>query len=472
MKKIIYLILALPVVLLASCKEKENEIQKEQLATPEITVAAQTDSSFTIEWKSVEGADFYNYACSWSDEADSTSGTSLSFSGLEAGIAYTVTMTAVPVDPELYIESEPASVTVTLEQAEIKNGFTIELEEDSARRLVTVTITPDDQEMLYYREAFDDYYYEDLGGNPEDVWANALQSYIDMFGSPENVLMMVASRGVDEFQYEYVYDEHTYILVAGIDSSLNRITPIVDTMKYSGPVPPSDITFEVKVEEITTTSAVVYVTPSNNDPWSMLLIENSTLSEYSEDELKELIKVTYAGYINDGRVYNGAIDMTYSEGKLEPDTEYAVLTFGWNTTLSTEISRYVFKTLPASSSENLTFEWEVEILGPTDIHVIVTPSDMEARYIVLPLTMEEYEMYGDDIEGYIEYVTWGMLSTYEYASMWNVTGVDDEYFNEDYIYPDTSYKLLAVGVDIDNEAETADFYSPQYYENTVTTPAE
>lgn len=456
-----------------SCnKEKENEIEKEQLATPEIAVAAQTDSSFTIEWKSVEGADYYNYACSWSDDSDSTSGTSLSFSGLEAGMAYTVTLTAVPVDPELYIESEPASVTVTLEQAEVRNGFTIELEEDSARRLVTVTITPDDPEMLYYREAFDDYYYEDLGGNPEDVWTNALQSYIDMFGSPENVLAMIASRGVDEFQYEYVYDEHTYILVAGMDSSLNRITPVVDTVKYSGPVPPSDITFEVEVDEITTTGAVVYVTPSNNDPWSMLLIENSTLSEYSKDELEELVKVTYAGYINDGRVYNGALDMTYSEGKLEPDTEYAVLTFGWNTTLSTEIYRHVFKTLPASSSENLTFEWVVEILGPTDIHVIVTPSDMDACYFVLPLTMEDYEMYGDDIEGYIEYVTEGFLTPYEYASMWNVTGIDDEYFNYEYISPGTSYKLLAVGVDIDNEAETADFYSPQYYEKTVTTPYE
>lgn len=474
MKKIINLILVLSAVLIVSCnKDEQSEApEAQQLASPEISITEQTENSFTVAWTPVEGAASYNYTCEWTGEAGNTADTVLSFSGLEAGTEYVLAVSSFPADTVSYSESEPAVVRITLSGEEEKSYFTIGLEDNKDMRVMTVTIVPDDMGMLYYREAFDDYYFEKLGGNVEDVWSNALQSYVDMFGSDEAVLSMIAVKGTDEFQFEYMYDEHTYILVAGIDSTLNRITPIVDTMTYSGPVPPSDITFEVEYENVTSSGAVVWITPSNNDPWSMLLLESRALEGYTEEELETLIKVTYGEYINDGRVYTGRLDMTYKDGLLTPDTEYTVMVFGWNTTLSTEITRSVFSTLPASSSENITFEWDVEVLGPTDIHVVCTPSDISAQFIVLPFTLAEYEKYGDDVESYIEDVTGGWISTYDYASMFSVTGISDEYYDWEYISPGTSYKFLAVGVDINNEAGTVRFYSPQFYEETVTTPAE
>lgn len=474
MKKFIHLILVLPVVLFASCNKNEQKETPEvqQLASPELSISEQTENSFTVSWTTVEGAASYNYTCGWTGDAGNTAETVLSFSGLEAGVEYVLSVSSVPSDASLYSESEPAVVKVTLEEEKEKTYFTIGIQDNKDMRVVTVTIVPDDMDMLYYREAFDDYYFEELGGNAEDVWANALQSYVDVFGSPEIVLSMIATKGNDEFQFEYMYDEHNYILVAGIDSSLNRITPVVDTMIYSGPVPPSDITFEVEYEDVTSSGAVVWVTPSNNDPWSMLLLESRALEGYKDEDLETLLKVTYGEYINDGRVYIGRLDMTYRDGLLTPDTEYTVLVFGWNTTLNTEITKSVFSTLPAASSENITFEWDIEVLGPTDIHVVCTPSDMSAQFIVLPFTLAEYEQYGDDVETYIEDVTGGWITTYDYASMFSVTGISDEYYDWEYISPGTSYKFLAVGVDINNETETVRFYSPQFYEDTVTTPAE
>lgn len=478
MKKIIHLILVFSAVLIASCNKDEQQIETpelQQLASPEVSVVEQTEDSFAVAWAPVEGAASYNYTCGWTGDAGNTVDTTLAFSGLESGVEYVITVSSVPSDTTMYSESEPAEVRITLSEPTDpgeRTYFTIGIDDNKDMRVMTVTIVPDDMDMLYYREAFDDYYFEELGGNIEDVWTNALQSYLDMFGSEEAVLSMIALRGADEFQFEYLYDEHTYIMVAGIDSSLNRITPIVDTITYSGPVPPSDITFEVEYEDVTSSGAVVWVTPSNYDPWSMLLLESRALEGYTEEDLETLLKVTYGEYINDGRVYFGRLDMTYRDGLLTPDTEYTVLVFGWNTTLNTEITRSVFSTLPAASSENITFEWDIEVLGPTDIHVVCTPSDMSAQYIVLPFTLAEYEKYGDDVESYIEDVTGGWISTYDYASMFAVTGVSDEYYDWEYIYPDTSYKFLAVGVDVNNETETVRFYSPQFYEETVTTPAE
>ena len=214
------------------------------------------------------------------------------------------------------------------------------------------------------------------------------------------------------------------------------------------------------------------MTPTNNDPWSMLLIESSDIESYSDEELEDEIRYSYSDYINDGHVYRGEIDMTYHDGQLTPDTEYTVLTFGWNTNLSTEIFRYTFRTEKASSSETLDFEWDIEVLGPTEIHATITPSDNEAQYIVIPMPQSDYETYGTDIYSYVEYVTMGMITPYQYASMFATTGVTDRVFNDfdDGIYPGSSYMFCAVGVDLDTSTETVTFYSPQFYQDAVTTP--
>ena len=166
--------------------------------------------------------------------------------------------------------------------------------------------------------------------------------------------------------------------------------------------------------------------------------------------------------------------MKYGEGTLDPDTEYTVMVFGWNTALSTDIDTVRIRTDKASSSADLTFDWFIEVQGPMEIHAVVTPSDLEAQYIVIPMPDYDYEEFGTDIDAYLEYVTMGMITTYEYAYMFATTGVTDKVFDEwnDGIYPESSYMFMAVGVDMDNSTQTVEFYSPQTYGEMVTTPSE
>lgn len=482
MKRYLNLFLSLTAaVLLVSCTPdddnnddgRQDGVEKTRLATPELRVLSQDATSFTIGWEAVTGASLYNYVCDWDGALNSTDGTSLTFTDLEQGGTYTVSVWAVPQDTELYTESSQAEIEVTLEEPDTDGRmFSIDIQDNRQMMVLDVTITPKDPEMMFFRETLEDNYFQYFGGNVEDAWANALQSYVDMFGS--SALVMVAERGTVNYPVEYIYDQHTYIMVAGIDSSLNRITPIVDTVFYSGPVPASDITFEVEAREITTSSAVVYVTPSNNDPWSMLLLESDDLSGYSEADVENLVNVSYREYINDGRVYSGDLSMTYREGSLDADTEYTVLVFGWNTALSTDVYRYTFTTESASSSQDLTFTWNIEVLGPMEIDVTVTPSDMNAQYIVIPMPDYDYEYFGTDIDAYLEYVMMGEITPYQYASMFATTGVTDRVFNEfdDGIYPQSSYMFMAIGVDLDNSTRTVKFYEPQLYGEMVTTPAQ
>ena len=116
----------------------------------------------------------------------------------------------------------------------------------------------------------------------------------------------------------------------------------------------------------------------------------------------------------------------------------------------------------------------MEILGPTQIHVVVTPSDPASQYMVVPMPDYDYEEFGSDINAYVEYVTMGMITPYEYARMFAHTGTTDRVFNDwdDGIYPGSSYMFFAVGLDLDNESETVSFYEPQFYGEMVTTPTE
>ena len=88
------------------------------------------------------------------------------------------------------------------------------------------------------------------------------------------------------------------------------------------------------------------------------------------------------------------------------------------------------------------------------------------------MPQSDYETYGTDIYSYVEYVTMGMITPYQYASMFATTGVTDRVFNDfdDGIYPGSSYMFCAVGVDLDTSTETVTFYSPQFYQDAVTTP--
>lgn len=197
-----------------------------------------TPGSFTVSWTAVEGADSYDYQCGWQDgEILSTVGTELTFDGLEVGAEYSLFVKSMPSDTMVFSESDWAEVSVTIgNMYSDENMFSIDMVDMADVRTVVYKITPKEPEMLFFREAFEDIAWEELGAEPEAVWTAALENYKNIFGS--STLDMIAEKGVVESQFEYVYNQHTYILVAGIDEELNRITSVVDTVFYSGEVPP------------------------------------------------------------------------------------------------------------------------------------------------------------------------------------------------------------------------------------------
>ncbi|HIZ85430.1 MAG TPA: hypothetical protein IAC04_02955 [Candidatus Coprenecus stercoravium] len=459
-----------------------DQPQRQQLQSPSPVVAAQDTTSFSLSWSPVDGAGSYD--CLLSGQITSVADTVVNYQDLVPDSVYVVAVRAVPSDTNAFSASGWAEIEVRLDGAPqedtvdnyIGKGqmFSVETENEESTRILHCYVIPEDKDMYYFRETFDDEYFAMLGGNALDVWTQALESYMAQFGS--SAFDMVVSYGEDYWQVNYDYEEHLYIIVAGVDENLNRITDITMEAVYTGPVPKSDLTFNVDFRDVTPSGAVAYVEPSDKDEtYSMILLEKDEIADYTSSELEDLIKYSYRDYFDESRIYSGDMTMTYREGTLTPATEYTLLIFGWNTLPSTEIFKYDFMTSGASSSEGLTFDFAVGNVAPYEMEVSIVPSRTDARYLCFPLPEEDYEEYKDDLVQYVYDVCddpMNPLTVAQYLDMFGMIGTQDVLFDwfDHGIMPGVSYRLWAVGFDLEGEDVT--FYEPVVYEDIITTPIE
>lgn len=98
---------------LSSCEKTETESEPVALSTPVLTVVEQTESSFMVIWDLVENAVSYTYTINNGTE-ESTTDESAQFTDLTEG-TYTVKVKAVAPEGDEFIDSDWASINVTLE---------------------------------------------------------------------------------------------------------------------------------------------------------------------------------------------------------------------------------------------------------------------------------------------------------------------------------------------------------------------
>lgn len=101
---------------LSSCEKNGTESEPVALSTPVLTVVEQTESSFMVIWDLVENAVSYTYTINNGTE-ESTTNESAQFTDLTEG-TYTVKVKAVAPEGDEFIDSDWASISVTLEGKE------------------------------------------------------------------------------------------------------------------------------------------------------------------------------------------------------------------------------------------------------------------------------------------------------------------------------------------------------------------
>lgn len=240
----------------ASCKPETNpKNEGKALATPQLTIADQTETSFTIAWDAVENAAGYAYTINTDAEVP-TAETSVSFSDLAAG-TYTVKVKATaPADSETWKDSEYATIDVVLEEGGVlpENAITFTTQNITATSAVVTTI-PYNNEILYFSDLMP---MSDFT-NEKEVIADYLDfaaQYADSYGVG---IKDLAYQGEDEYEFTGLAPETEYINFGFIINEKGEAISGLYTSKFTtSEMPPADPELEKWVGTWTATSASTF----------------------------------------------------------------------------------------------------------------------------------------------------------------------------------------------------------------------
>lgn len=459
MKKIIFL--AAACLMAAVACERENPQEQTSLQTPELEAADVTETSFTVRWSPVEGADSYDWELNAGAEQGSTTQTELQFSAMETG-TYKVRVKAV--SSERGIESAWAEINVMLEAGLTDIEFNLTATQVDGMKL-NVKTSPEDKEAPYYFEPVTQSIFEQAE-DAETLFRDILNARITTSSSLADAFEKYARTGDANVNYDIsAYPEPVYyVLIAGIDEQMNTTTP-VHYVEVPIEVTTSDNEFTVSVTDLQLTSITVQVAPLNDDPYAIILQDTETVDALSDAQLRELL----AMLVNDNAICSGTESMTYSKN-IVPSHSYTLLVFGWEDNLiTTEINKTLIVTPDPVTEEDLSFEFNVDVTGPTTATVEVTPSSQEASYFYDVVTMSDWNLYQQDPARYIEEMAAGMRRTVpEYLRMFGSVGTQTADYDDFVLMPNTEHVLFALGYTLNGNSVTFQ----KTYSTTFTTPEE
>lgn len=443
------------------CNNEEELIEKVKLTAPELTQTVESDSTFTVSWKTVKNAISYVYDLD--GQTNETQDTIVAFSGMEAASSHTIRVKAVADPNSNYLDSEWAETTVQL----MEKVDYFEITCDVNGKMVSVQVKPSDKNMTYYTQILSDADYQDYGGEPVKAFQSIINFYKEIFGEGTYDFL----KDVGDVNYEMDMDAYGldgYVLAAGIDENLNITTEVALVPFKTGPLPMSENTFEVELRVIEQAKAVFDITPSNNDPYTMIVMEKDALAGYTDEDIHNLFSNEYKEWIRE-HLYRGEMSMTYTSG-LFPDTEYTLFIFGWDTEPNTEINKFDFRTEKPVDDNTMTFELTAKVLGPNEIYTKVVPSSSKSLYFTDVIKKSDFDKYGaDNLIDYYKNICEENpgLSFIEYIEMFASVGEYETTY--DYLDANTEYVFMAVALTI--EGDKVLFYTPEIYDEILVTPA-
>lgn len=367
---------------------------------------------------------------------------------------------------------------------EVKAAFTISVSEVTAKT-AHIEVTPaaettgtyywdivdaaeaaeltDDAKVAAYFKDYFDYVIEYYGNYGYEL------TYAD--------LLLDAADGVDSYDYESLDPNTNYVVIAiSLDANIGAAGQAVrqdfKTLEEKEDPVPSDMTFNIAVNDITFSSASVQVTPSNSEAtyfWNIFKAEE--IAGKSDAELcaaiKENIEYTieyyaYFGYELSFADFLAQGTDSYAYDDLEPNTNYTVVAFAMGTlgTYAGAVAKYNFETpeLVPESEETLDFH-DAQIVdyrdldgsfmivaAPADSSVVValnpisdefvgsfTMEDMDAEYCALydytaevKYAIADAEFAGVLNDGVYTYTGWFLaMNAVKYNFVFNVTAEDE-----------------------------------------------
>lgn len=288
--------------------------------------------------------------------------------------------------------------------------FEIETKVDGNTAEYTVKPSNDNDVWYFYtvpKAAYDAYtdpeYY---AMTDQQFLLYCLQMEIEAYrsaGYTDNQIMnAIFHKGTLTLQAQNLNANTEYInMVAGFfvtpEGQVTIATELTTTTYTTGDAKAKELSFEISVTDIEAMRAAILITPSNNDDTFCWMIGAWDGVKTAEDIMNEIVAM-YGGWMNNGAMlYHGVQD--YTGGPNSPykykldaaDTDYYIVAFGYAGGVTTEPVMTTFRTLPAPSAEDTTFQMSASQITPYGFTVGVTPSESTTYYTFNVMPNSEYE---------------------------------------------------------------------------------
>lgn len=301
----------------------------------------------------------------------------------------------------------------------------------------------------YFIQIFErgEYMYLGQDQTPDENYCSLVsQSWVDMINiymqsgyTAEQLMEIMCLQGADSYT-EIRKAETDYCMIfyaIGMVDGLPQVTSEPYKVNFrTGVVEPSDMTFDVKVENCYVRVADITITPSsNNEPYVATFVKKSDVSGTTNEEILKWLTSHQLS------TYRGTISTHVSN--LEPETEYSLFIFGYfGGVITTDLMRVEFATEAEGVCENsvVNVKWN-------------------APYSLIELEMsdpDKYYNYGM-FENMGWYAMWSEIETEQpsndvyyciYRAEKLAQGGEQEIFNDLVSYPSPKVQLLTGESDV------------------------
>ncbi|MBE6202838.1 MAG: hypothetical protein E7135_04200 [Rikenellaceae bacterium] len=229
-----------------------------------------------------------------------------------------------------------------------------------------------------------------------------IEAYRNAGYTDNQILNAIFHKGALTLQAKGLNAQTEYInMIAGFivteEGSVTIATDVTTSTYKTGDATASDLTFDISVTDVEMIRAAIKITPSDTKETFCWMCGVWDGEQTAEDIMNGIVAM-YGGAMNQGMMlYSGVQDYTGGPGspykyKLDsPDTDYYVIAFGYAGGVTTEPEMVTFRTLPAPDPATTTFTMSASDITPYSFKLSVVPSHSTTYYSFNVCAPEEYD---------------------------------------------------------------------------------
>ena len=229
-----------------------------------------------------------------------------------------------------------------------------------------------------------------------------IEAYRSAGYTDNQILNAIFHKGALTLQAKGLNAQTEYInMIAGFivteEGNVTIATDVTTSTYKTGDALASELTFDISVTDVEMIRAAIKITPSDTKETFCWMCGVWDGEQTAEDIMNGIV-AQYGSWMNGGAMlYTGVQDYTGGPGSpykyklASPDTDYYVIAFGYAGGVTTEPEMVTFRTLPAPDPATTTFTMSASDISPYSFKIAVVPSHATTYYSFNVCAPEEYD---------------------------------------------------------------------------------